>query len=152
MHLDRQADQMIGSDLEGWVIPSAAVPAATYHVKSNNDGTYSLASGAPTLKDALGAAGKFLDVVIDITVPNGGTVQVTIFGIDPASGKIFPTANGINQSTALAAAATTRLQVGPGLTFVANLTVNDFLPLYYGIQVVVATATVTLSLSGQMMP
>ena len=151
MPLGRQADQQIGANLEGFVIPSAAVPAATYHVKSNQDGTYSLAAGAPTLKDALYSAGKYLDVVLDITVPNGGTVTISIFGIDPASGKVFPTA-GILVSAALGAAATTRLEVGPALTAAANLVVNDFIPLYFGIQVVVATATVTFSLGGSQMP
>lgn len=148
MPLGHTSDQLIGANLEGFIIPSAAFPAATYHVKSNSDGTYSLASGVPSRADVLYSAGKYLDLTVDITNANGGTVTVTIVGWDPASGKQFT----ILASAALAANATTVLRVGPALTAAANLVANDFIPIYWSVQVVVATATVTLSLGGQQMP
>jgi hypothetical protein len=150
MPAGRQADQQIGQELQGLIVPSAAINDATYHVKSNGDGTYSLAAGAPTLKDALISAGKFMDLIVDITaITATGTVTVTVFGIDPASGKLFQ----VIASAALGAVATTKLQIGPGLTAAANLVVSDFVPYYYGIQVVVAVAQpMTFSLSASQMP
>ena len=148
MPTGRQADQMIGADLEGFIIPSAAVPVATYHVKSNQDGSYSLGAGAPNRSDVLYSAGKYLDLTIDITNANGGTLTVTIVGWDPASGKQFT----ILASAGLVANATTVLKVGPALTAAANLVANDFIPFEWSVQVVVATATMTFSLGGQQMP
>lgn len=144
----RIADQVIGADLTGFAVPLALVTAATYHVKADQQGKFALASGAPVLADALWSAGKYLDLVIDITVPNGGTLTVTIVGIDPASGKVYT----ILASAGLVAGATTVLRVGPALTAAANLVANDFIPLLWGVQVVVATASMTFSLGASQMP
>lgn len=63
-------------------------------------------------------------LVIDITGYTAGSLTVTIQGVDPESGKKYT----ILASAALAAAATTVLKVGPGLTASANAVANDFLP------------------------
>lgn len=63
-------------------------------------------------------------LVIDITGYTPGSLTVTIQGVDPVSGKKYT----ILASAALAAAATTVLRVGPGLTAASNTVANDFLP------------------------
>lgn len=155
MPLARQSDQMIGADLQQILTANAVFGTGTYHIAffpfAGNSQNTGLKSGAPNAQDVLYSGGKFLDLIIDITNANGGSLTATIFGIDAASGKVFPTA-GIITSAALAANATTVLKVGPGLTPAANLVVNDFMPLVWNIQIVIATAAMTLSVGAHFMP
>src|SRR5467141_1426213 len=130
MPTNRQADQMIGADLYQALVASGSYAVGTYHVGLQPTGAQTgstpfqttqqalvLKTGAPTPADGLNSAGKYLDLIIDVTVHNGGTVTVTIVGADPVSGKVF----NILVSTALAVAATTVLRVGPTYTAAANL-------------------------------
>jgi len=153
MPLNRTADQLLNDQFGPLLIRSLAAAAGTYHLgPAANPGDanlmYDLRAGAPTVGHTLYAAGKFLNLVIDITNANGGNLTATIVGLDPVSGKSYP----VLVSAALAANATTVLKVGPGLTAVANLTANDFLPFTWSAQIVVAVATMTFSIGAQMMP
>jgi tagatose-1,6-bisphosphate aldolase non-catalytic subunit AgaZ/GatZ len=67
---------------------------------------------------------KYADIVVDITAWTAGSLTVTLQGYDSASGKYYT----ILASTALAAAATTVLRVGPALTVAANSVANFALP------------------------
>jgi hypothetical protein len=91
-------------------------------------------------------SGHYLDVILDVTVPNGGTATLTIYGVDPASGKLYVLLAGVAVSTAV----TTVYRVGPALTAVANLVANYATPRQIKIQIVVATAAVTLSVGHQI--
>lgn len=119
-------------------MPSAAYTAATYLIKSD-DAT----PAATTFVDYVNACGSGIRVTTDVTTHNGGTVTVTIKG---------KTANGV-LTTLLASAAlsgsnqTNVLLVFPAATVTANVSANAFLPKYWEISVLVATATVTFSVS-----
>lgn len=80
---------------------------------------------------------QFLNVVVDITAYTSGSVTITIQGKDIASGKYYT----ILTSAALAAAATTRLKVGPTITAATNTIAQDYLPAQLRVSVVVADAT-----------
>lgn len=67
---------------------------------------------------------RALHLIMDITAFTAGSVTVTVFGKDRASGKLYV----ILASAALAAVATTILKVGSGLTAAANLVANDLVP------------------------
>jgi hypothetical protein len=153
MPTNRQADQMIGADLQQFLAPSQAYAANTYHVALiPGQGLPALGLKVGSLAsfplDVLYSGGKYLDLVIDITNANGGTLTVNIAGVDPLSGKSFT----ILTSLGLAANGTTVLRVGPALTPAANLTVNDFIPFTWNLQLTVATATMTFSISASQMP
>lgn len=67
---------------------------------------------------------RALRLVIDITaVTATPAITVTIDTLDAASGKYI----NLLTSAALAAVATTTLEVGPGLTAAANVTANKYL-------------------------
>jgi hypothetical protein len=70
--------------------------------------------------------GQGCHLIIDPTVNAGGlgSIQVTIQGKDPLSGKKYT----ILQSAVLTALATVVLRVGAGLPVSANLSANDVLP------------------------
>jgi len=156
MPLNRQGDQLLGSDLQAILVPSAAFATGTYHVGIAATGTppfqttlasqWTLKTGAPALPDVLYSAGKYLHLVINITNANGGTLTVTIVGFDPVSGPYT-----ILASAGLVANAQTILRVGPALTAAANLVANDFIPISWGVQAVVATATMTFSITALQM-
>jgi hypothetical protein len=160
MPLNRQGDQMLGADLQMLLVPNAAFGLGTYHVDIVTTGAgqfpttlasqWGLRTGAPTLPDILYSGGKYLQLTIDITaITATGTVTVTIVGFDVASGKFYT----ILASAALGAVATTTLRVGPALTAAANLVANDFMPMTWGLQVVVATAApMTFSIGANQMP
>jgi hypothetical protein len=88
--------------------------------------------------------GRFLDVIIDITSVGAGpgTTVVTIDGKDPASGKYY----NLLTSAVLNGVATTVLRVGPGLTAVANTTVNQALPGIWRVTATVAVNAVTATI------
>ena len=153
MTLGRVADQAVGQELQMVLSPSASWAAASYHVSRKGaaqEGMFTLFAGAlPASDGILTSSGKFLDLVLDITnVGGAGTVTVTIRGYDPVSGKVYL----ILASTALAAVATTVLRVGPGLTAAGNLTANDFIPISWGVDVVVGVNAVIFSLGALFMP
>jgi hypothetical protein len=162
MALGRQGDQLLNTDLQQILVPSAAYAAAAYHVGltptpgmtgSNPFPTTlaglglkagALAAGAT---DLLYSGGKYLALVINITNANGGTLTVTIRGMDPISGPYL-----ILASAGLVANAQTILRVGPALTAAANAVANDFLPISWNLDVLVATATMTFSITALQMP
>src|SRR5881227_2846761 len=124
MTLGRVADQAVGQELQMLLAKNAAyslvAPGPQYHVArapaSPTEGQWGLIAGLPVASDALTSAGKFLHLIIDITaITATGTITVTIYGVDPVSGKIYV----ILASAALGAVATTVLKVGPGLTAAA---------------------------------
>jgi|SRR6267142_190948 len=158
MTLGRAADQAIGQELQMLLAKNAAyalaAPGPQYHVArapaSANEGQWGLIAGLPVASDALTAPGKFLHLIIDITaITATGTIVVTIYGVDPISGKIYV----ILASAVLGAVSTTILKVGPGLTAAANLVANDIVPISWGVGVLVATAgPMTFSLGALFMP
>jgi hypothetical protein len=95
--------------------------------------------------------GKGLSLVVDLTTVTTGTVTVTIEGKDAASGKYYT----LLASTALAAAATTRMLVYPGATASNNVKANDSLPATFRVTVVIAdsggTAAVTGTIGGTIL-
>ncbi len=158
MPLGRQAEQVLNTDLQQILVPSAAYAAAAYHVGLVPTGTppfqstlvgLGLKAGALAAapQDVLYSGGKYLALVINITNANGGTLTVTIRGIDPISGPYL-----ILASAALVAGGQVVLRVGPALTAAANLVANDFLPLSWNLDVLVAVATMTFSITALQMP
>ncbi len=99
-----------------------------------------LASAARTANtnstDQNNTNGKGVHVHINITAWTAGSITVTIQGKDPVSGTYYT----ILASAALAATGLTVLRVHPGLTAVANLAANDFLPRVWRVAVTVGTA------------
>lgn len=73
--------------------------------------------------------------VVDLTSV-GGTVTVTIYGKDGASGMYYV----ILVSTAINTAGLTVLTVGPGLTSASNSVAQDYLPALWRVGVLVTTA------------
>jgi hypothetical protein len=158
MPLGRQGDQNIGVDLQQILVPSLAYPAASYHVGQIRTGTPPFQStlvGLGLIVGALGAApsdviysgGKYLALIINVTNANGGTLTATIRGLDPISGPYL-----ILASAGLVANGQVVLRVGPALTPAANLIANDFMPISWNLDVVVAAATMTFSITALQMP
>src|SRR5713101_1207672 len=138
MTLGRTADQAVGQELQMLLAKNLAyalaAPGPQYHVArapaSPIEGQRGRIAGLPVASDALTSSGKYLHLIIDITaITATGTITVTIYGIDPVSGKIYV----ILASAALGAVATTVLKVGPNLAAVANLTANDIIPINWGV-------------------
>ena len=75
---------------------------------------------------------------IDLTSV-GGTVTVTIYGKDGASGSYY----SMLASPAINSAGSTVLTVGPGLTAATNSVASDYLPPTWRVGVVVATGSAT---------
>ncbi len=95
--------------------------------------------------DQVNEFAKGLMLVIDITqIDVATTATFTVQGKDPVSGKYYT----ILASAALAAVATTVLRIYPGLTAAANLTVSDFLPSTWRVNVTGTGTNVTYSLAG----
>lgn len=153
MPLNQQGGQLIGSDLQQSLVPSASYATGTYHIGivpvPGNAQAFGLKTGASALPDILLSGGKYLQLILDLTVVGGaGTVTATIQGFDPASGKFY----SILASAALAAVATTVIRVGPSLTTAANTVANDFMPLTWSLQLVVAGNAVTFTVGANQMP
>jgi hypothetical protein len=99
------------------------------------------------LQDNSGAfAGIY--VFAKVTVPNGGSVTVTVQGYDETTGTYFDLLVG----AAISTATTQVLLVYPGVTKVTNLIDDRPLPMKYRVSCVVATAAVTFSVSAQLIP
>jgi hypothetical protein len=82
-----------------------------------------------------------LNVYTKVTVPNGGSIVVTIQGKDVNSGDYYTILSGTSISTAT----NQRLKVGPTIAASANAIAQDYLPKTIRISVVVSTAAVTFS-------
>lgn len=93
--------------------------------------------------DLAGGSGRGLIVFADVSAITGTapTLIVTIQGKDPVSGNYYT----ILASAALTATGTTVLRVFPGLTAVANATVNDILPPDFRIITAIGGATPAVS-------
>jgi hypothetical protein len=76
--------------------------------------------------------GSGFQLVINITTIGTGSVTVGVQGIDPASAVKYD----LIRSAALVANAVTILRLGLGLIAVANLTVNDLLPMDIAVDIV----------------
>lgn len=89
-----------------------------------------------------------LHLIIDATVVTATqTLTVTVSGVDRVSGKLYT----LLASTALAVAGTTVLKVGPNLSQVNNLAVNDYMPPVFRVSVAVANGlTATYSIGGML--
>lgn len=143
------ADFMVGlpttlADGTPWVLPvTTQVDAAGNAIAGNTDTAALItltAQGAGTVvsADQTNYAGRGLKLVIDITAVGGTpTCTVTLQGKDPVSGKYYT----LLVSAALAAAATTVLEVYPGCIAAANLVANSTLPRTWRISAVVAGGT-----------
>lgn len=91
---------------------------------------------------------KGVKLVIDITAWAAGSITVTIQGKDNQTGKYFT----ILASAALAAVATTVLNVYPGAVVTANLSANDVLPRVWRIDIAVGGAqSITYSVSAELL-
>lgn len=98
------------------------------------------AAGAGTYtSQQLRTLDQLLEVVANITAISGTspTLTVTIQGVDSASGQTFT----VLVSAALTAVGITRLQVGPMLAAVANLSANAIVPRVVQIQAVIGGTT-----------
>ena len=105
--------------------------------------TYTAAAAGSNGADQTNAGGRGVKLVIDITALTGTvpTLTVTIQGKDAASGKYY----NILVSTALAAVATTVLEVYPGILAVANLATGVTLPRTWRVIAVIAGTTPTVT-------
>lgn len=89
-----------------------------------------------------------VEVVVDITGYTAGGLTITIQGKDEVSGKYFT----LLTSAVLAAAATTRLVVYPGVTVAANLAVSTPLSRIFRVNVAVSDATsITYSIGAALL-
>ncbi len=119
---------------------------------ANQDANASLvtlaAQGTGTVNsaDIVNVNGKGIQLVIDITVITAGTLTVTLQGKDIASGKYYT----ILASAALAAVATTRLTVYPGIPVLANVTQNDILPRTWRISAAAVTGPITATIGASV--
>lgn len=85
-----------------------------------------------TTPDQTNVNGRGLIVVLDMTnVTAGPSVTLEIDGRDPVSGKYYPILTG----AAVTTDSTNIYRVYPGLTAVANQTVNDVLPRTWRVKV-----------------
>lgn len=89
---------------------------------------------------------SFLRLYTKVTVPNGGSIVVTIQGKDAASGDYYTLLAGASISTAT----TQTLKVGPLLAAVSNVTALDYLPKTIRVSVAVSTAAVTFSVGASL--
>lgn len=89
-----------------------------------------------------------ISVVINITNANGGTITASINLVDSFGNKI-----ALLTSAGLAANATTRLTLYPGLTPVANVVVSDVLPATFCVDIAHTNANaMTYSASYCLLP
>jgi hypothetical protein len=82
-----------------------------------------------------------LRLAINITAVTG-SLTTTILGYDNTSGATWT----VLASTAIAAPGLTRLTVGPYITAVANSIAQDYAPVFYQVQCVIATGPVTATI------
>jgi hypothetical protein len=89
-----------------------------------------------------------LHLIIDATVVTSTqTLTVTVSGVDRVSGKLYT----LLASAAITAASTVVLKIGPDLTPVNNLAVNDYLPPVFRVSVALENSlTATYSISGML--
>lgn len=90
----------------------------------NNIAATVLASAAQTTTqtsaDIITFNGRFIDVILDMTIVGTGSVTITINGKDSASGKYYPLLVG----AAVVTNGTNVYRVGPGLVAAANAVAN----------------------------
>lgn len=101
----------------------------------NNHAEVPIASASRTATTAAAVTvynERYLEVIINVTVPGTGSVTVNINGSDPASGAAYL----LLASAAVTTAGTVVLRIGPGLPDVANASANRALPRTLQIQVV----------------
>lgn len=86
-----------------------------------------------TSADRLNPAGRFLQVILDVTTNAGGlgSATVTINGKDPTSGKYYLLLAG----AAVTTVSTNVYSVGPGLPATANVSANAMVPRVFQIVV-----------------
>lgn len=88
-----------------------------------------------------------MNLIIDCTAQAGGSITVSVQGVDVASGKKYP----ILVSAAIAAVGTTVLRIGRNLAAVANLVANDQLPKRLNVNVTHNNANpITYSIGGAL--
>jgi hypothetical protein len=78
----------------------------------------------------------YLAVIFDTTAIGTASLTASIVGVDPASGKNWTVLTG----TAVVTNLTTVYRVGPSLTPINNLTVNDMVPVQFKIIVTAGSA------------
>lgn len=112
--------------------------------------THTAAAVGANGTDQVNNNGRGIKLVIDITALTGTvpTLTVTIQGKDPVSGKYYT----LLVSAALAAVATTTLEVYPGIAAAANSTAGVTLPRTFRIITVIGgtTPTVTATIAGSV--
>ena len=76
------------------------------------------------------------------SVAPGGTLTVTLMGVDPPSGRPYT----LLASAALGSVADTLLEVGPGVTVGTNTAASVFVPATWKVKAVTATAAVAATI------
>ena len=143
------SDQSGPYTFDGTLAPTLA-PASAVIADTGALLTYTAAAVGTNGTDQTNSNARGIKLVIDITALTGvgPTLTVTLQGKDAASGKYF----NILVSAALAAVATTVLEVYPGIANAANVTQGVSLPRTWRVIAVIAgttpavTATVGASL------
>lgn len=109
--------------------------AANTALTAIKPGTYTLSQSSPVLTNE---DGKYLTFVIKVESVTTSTLTVTIKGVArPGS-----TTDGsavtwdILASSALNAAGTTAIRIGPGFPATANVSANDMVPLFFMVDAV----------------
>ena len=127
---------------------------ASFDKIRNNTDVTGLASGARTTTQTITGKnynGKGIFVVVDMTaIGAGATWTVTIDNKDGVSGKFYTVLTG----AAIAGNSTNTYRVYPGLTAVANLTVNDVITRDYRVVITVggtaASSTFSVGIQTQL--
>ena len=105
---------------------SASAPAGTYY--------------SPKLRNQSAHALKCLVSISSVAA--GGTLTVTLTGVDAASGHTYT----LLASAALNSAGDTLLEVGPGVTTGTNTAASVFVPATWQVKAVTATAAVAATI------
>jgi hypothetical protein len=92
--------------------------------------------------------GFALTAIVDVTVPNGGSLVVTLQGYDFTSGKWYD----LIASASITTASTTPLLTYPGASIVANSVGQWPVPSRFRVKAVTATAAVTFSVGLELTP
>ena len=130
------------------LLTSLIAPAAFGQAVYGNNQSILLASAARTAAtvnstDQLNTVYKGGHFIVNISAYTAGTYTPHIQAKDPISGNYYDILVG----TALNATGTTILKVYPGITASANAAASDLLPRTWRVQLIGASANMTLSVS-----
>jgi hypothetical protein len=125
--------------------PSAAYAVNTYYSASPSGGVETAGT-----KTSYGTndAWNSIEFTIAASGGGGGTATVRLEGYDPASATWFPVPSAV--STGIASGTTQPVIVSPSIPATANVAIPWILPIRWRLRMVVATATLTVSVGARV--